>query len=137
MTSKVAQLEASLKGFLRGKIRGYRRAKYLRSGKRAWSEGYGDYKASFLANVLADSNLLGIFRDGLDLPANYGDGLDERVVEIPWALSRLSGKTGHLLDAGSALNHEYLVDAPSLAGFKLSIITLAPEAIAFWRRGVS
>lgn len=42
MINRVVRVEESFKSFLPGKLRGYRRAKYLRSGRRVWSYGYGD-----------------------------------------------------------------------------------------------
>ena len=127
-----------MKTFLRGRLRGYRRTKYLRSGRRAWSYGYGDYKNSFIDRVLGEDELLQIFRTGAPLPVGYGTGIDERAVEIPWVLSQLPNEgTGHLLDAGSALNHEYMLQARPLTRSKITIMTLAPEALAFWDRGIS
>ncbi len=41
-------------------------------------------------------------------PQPFGAGLDERVVEVPWAFERL-GAGAVLLDVGSALNHDELL----------------------------
>ena len=68
-----------------------------------------------------------------ELPGFYGVGFDERVIELPWALARLRGRT---LDAGSALNHAYVLDHLP-ADVSLHIITAAPEPVAFPERGVS
>lgn len=72
------------------------------------------------------------------LPTGYGYLLDERVVEYPWFFSRLpSSDPGTLLDAGSVLNFDYILDHPSLQNKQITIATLAPEKKAFWRRGIS
>ncbi len=61
--------------------------------------------------------------------------MDERIVEYPWTLGQRP--TGMTLDAGSTLNHEFVLDRllPVLQG--LHIVTLAPEARAFPERGIS
>ena len=41
------------------------------------------------------------------------------------------------MDAGSALNHDYILEHPIFEKKKLHILTLAPEANCFWKRGVS
>jgi SAM-dependent methyltransferase len=110
---------------------------YLRSGRRPWSQGYGDYKGQYIQDVLSDNNLMKTFREGNPLPAGYGLCLDERTVVIPWALARLSNQAGRLLDAGSSLNHEFVIRSSALANMKTTIITLAPEGVAFWNLGVS
>jgi SAM-dependent methyltransferase len=78
-----------------------------------------------------------MFSRDTTLPARYGVGLDERCVEYPWALSRLAAGEGPVLDAGSTLNAEYLLDSRLLNGVPLHIMTLAPEPDCFWRKGVS
>ena len=58
-------------------------------------------------------------------------------MEYPWLFSRLPAGRGSLLDAGSVLNFEFLLEQPALAGKKVHICTLAPESNCFWRKGVS
>jgi SAM-dependent methyltransferase len=69
------------------------------------------------------------------LPPGYGVGLDERVVEYPWLFAQRPG--GRTLDAGSALNHEHIVDRLLSRLAALHIATRAPEPVAFTERGVS
>jgi SAM-dependent methyltransferase len=71
------------------------------------------------------------------LPLGYARGLDERAVEYPWLFSRLPGHSGRLLDAGSVLNHDFLVGHPKLAEKTTTIMTLAPEDVCFWQEGIS
>ena len=100
---------------------------YLAGGRVAWSEGYKPYRADLLRQVVQNEALLGRLRDGHPLPDSYGRGIDERVVEYPWVLSRLDGDPGRLLDAGSTLNQAYLLDLPRLANKAIVVVTLAPE----------
>jgi len=71
------------------------------------------------------------------LPCPYGRWLDERIVEFPWLLSQLPEGPGTLLDAGSALNHGFVLRHRKLRQKDLTIMTLAPEAECFWRRQIS
>jgi len=75
--------------------------------------------------------------DENNLPLGFARGLDERAVEYPWLFSRLSGSPGRLLDAGSVLNHDFLVNHPKLAEKTTTIMTLAPEDVCFWQKGIS
>jgi SAM-dependent methyltransferase len=77
------------------------------------------------------------FRRSEPLPEGYGAGLDERCVEYPWALSRLRRGDVRMLDAGSVLNTDYILDRPVVARATKHILTLAPEGTAFWQRGIS
>lgn len=74
------------------------------------------------------------FAENAQLPVRYGFGLDERVVELPWALPRLQGRT---LDAGASLNHRHVLTRvlPRVTG--LHIVTAAPEERAYPELGVS
>lgn len=71
------------------------------------------------------------------LANGYGVGIDERIVEFPWFLSRISPEGGRLLDAGSAVNHKFLLNHAALQNKEIFISTLAPENDAWWRRGIS
>ena len=69
------------------------------------------------------------------LPQGYGVGFDERVVEFPWVFAQ--GLRGRVLDAGSALNHEHIVDRALRLVDELHVVTLEPEERAFTERRVS
>ncbi len=105
-------------------------------GRVPWSEGYGVARNQTIAATLDDSDLTRRFADGGSLPPGFGVGLDERCVEYPWVMARLAGRRGRLLDAGSALNHAFLLDRIDLARWQMQIVTLAPEGSCFWQRGV-
>lgn len=101
--------------------------KYLASGCKPWTPGYAEYKEKFLGEVLRDKDLLDSFRHNKTLPAQYGFRLDERVVEYPWVLGKLDAAERFLLDAGSALNFQYILDLPVLKSRSVIIYNLAPE----------
>jgi SAM-dependent methyltransferase len=135
--STIVRTQTSLRRFVGRQMRQRRLNSYLRSDRRPWRPGYDEYRAQYLRRAVEDTELLAVFRDGGSLPKDYAFRLDARAVEIPWVLSRLSEREGVVLDAGSALNHEFVLLSPALAGKRIIITTLAPEADAFWRLGVS
>jgi SAM-dependent methyltransferase len=100
---------------------------YLDSGRIPWSPGYKPYRLQLLQQAITNEKLLESFSRGEALPQNYGFGIDERIVEYPWVLSRLDRHPARLLDAGSTLNYPYLLDLPQLATKSIIIMTLAPE----------
>jgi len=110
---------------------------YIKGGRKPWSPGYKLSRSDFIKTVLNDDAIMAKFRALEPLPGGYGYGYDERVVEYPWALTRLSQNEGKLLDAGSVLNFLEIIENPRLAGKKLTIFTLAPENKAFWEKGIS
>ena len=60
-----------------------------------------------------------------DIPEKpFGATLDERVVELPWVLKNLSAGD-KVLDAGSALNHEFVLRR--MEDMDVTIATLYPE----------
>jgi SAM-dependent methyltransferase len=105
---------------------------YKLRGRRPWSFGYTAHKRRQIAAILRGGTF-----DADALPPGYGYRLDERVVEYPWFLSRLPAGGGLLLDAGSVLNHRFILEHPKLVSKNVFISTLAPEAECAWRRGVS
>lgn len=112
-------------------------SQFERHGRVPWSPGYDEHKRRFLAATIDDEALLERFRTGAALPANHGVGIDERSVEYPWLLAWLGCRPGVLLDAGSALNHEFLLSHPALRAREIHIVTLAPEVESFVGRGIS
>lgn len=110
---------------------------FLTRGSIPLSTGYFAYKMQMIGSVLANRELLDRFRQNGPLPERYGIGVDERCIEIPWVFSRLRPGFERLLDAGSVLNQEYLLNRPVIANKHLTIITLAPERECFAQRGIS
>ena len=115
-----------------------RRAYFLGFRRPPWAYGYADHKMALVHEALADPSVMERFRDGTALPPSYGRGVDERIVEYPWALSRLADlQPRRVLDAGSALNYAEVLGAEPLQGPELHIVTLAPEPQCYWWRGTS
>jgi SAM-dependent methyltransferase len=109
---------------------------YLLNGREPWSHGYLDYRNQVIAQSLADTELLKSFADHT-LPQGFGLGLDERLVEYCWIFTRLSGKSGRLLDAGSTFNYEFVLDQALIKSFELFIQTYYPEEKHFTDRRIS
>jgi hypothetical protein len=105
---------------------------FLSRGKKPWTYGYNEYKWKTIANYLKNDTF-----NGGNLVTGYGFRLDDRIIEYPWLLARLPKEEGILLDAGSTLNFEPILDHPSIQSKKLFISTLAPEQNCFWSRGIS
>ena len=110
----------------------WKRRCFANSAMKPWTRGYVEYKEHEIARVLGSG---GLPQD--QLPPNYGFRLDERVVEYPWFLARLPAGPGLLLDAGSILNFDFVLEHPALQNKNLHICTLAPEAECFWGKGIS
>lgn len=110
---------------------------YLKNGCIPWSPGYELYKEKLIHDVLQNQALIETFKLGKSLPQNYGTHVDERCVEYPWLFSRLPSEATHILDAGSILNYEYILNQLYLQGKHIHIATLAPEPSCFWHEGVS
>lgn len=120
-----------------GAVERLQRLRFELGGRIPWSAGYGAYKRHFVTRALEDPELLQRFRRGSTLPAGYGIGLDARCVEYPWLFAHLDEGAELVLDAGSALNHEYLLRRPLLRRKTLHILTLAPEDVCFWQERIS
>ncbi len=118
-------------------VRRKRLASYLRSDRRPWREGYQEYREKRLRELISDESLLDTFAEGRLLPKGHGYRLDARIIEIPWVLARARRADGRFLDAGSALNYDFVLTSPALKKKQTTIVTLAPEGQAFWQLGVS
>jgi SAM-dependent methyltransferase len=108
-------------------------------GRPPFAKGYRHYKDRYLRRVIESDETLQLFDRNQQLPENFGSRLDERVVEYPWLLSRLShfAKQSRFLDAGSTLNYESILRHRNVNPHKWSILTLSPEPSCFWNLGVS
>lgn len=106
---------------------------YAARGRRPWSPGYYTAKKKTICSAID----AGLFSEEIELPAGYGQNIDERTVEYPWVFAQLTDKPGKVLDAGSALNHRFLLERAPLKDAQLTIMTLAPEKRCFWDRSIS
>jgi glycosyltransferase involved in cell wall biosynthesis/SAM-dependent methyltransferase len=102
---------------------------------RPWTQWYVDEHRDLVSEVLDDERLLRAVRDRDGLPVGYGVGFDERVVEFPWLFAQ--GFAGRVLDAGSALNHEHILERLLPQIDDLHVVTLEPEEQAFPEKRVS
>lgn len=87
---------------------------------------------------IADTGLRDTLVANGDFPEGWGAGASERFVEFPWLAAKVCAQSGDLvLDAGSTLNHDFVLDGllPSVGA--LHVVTLAPEPRSFTERGVS
>jgi SAM-dependent methyltransferase len=105
---------------------------FVLAGRRPWSFGYVFYRQRAIFQAIRDG-----FLKGSQLPAGYGFRIDERVIEYPWLFSRLPSGPGDLLDAGAALNHDFLLRREPLASKTLSVCTLSAESEPFRKRGIA
>lgn len=112
-------------------------AAYLRGSRVPWSQGYSHAKARFISRVLANPNLVEVFKKGERLPQQFGVGFDERCVEYPWLLAHLHDGREIVLDAGAALNHDFILTHAIFKNKVIHIVTLAPEPNCFWQEGIS
>lgn len=111
--------------------------RYLALGRIPWSQGYVDFRDRFIDEVLSTPERMKVFRLGLSLPPGYGQGLDERCVEWPWFFAKANPTANNYLDAGSTLNHSFLIRKPFWQGKRLTILTLAPEPNCYWNLAIS
>ena len=104
---------------------------------RPWTREYKQYRQDTLSSIFSNPALLADFAAKKPLPQGHGVALDERCVELPWALADLKPGPERLLDAGSALNQAWLLQLPAFQGKGMHILTLAPEAQCSWNLGFS
>jgi SAM-dependent methyltransferase len=110
--------------------------RWRRDGRIPWARGYIAHRDEYIAAALSDPVMMARFARGERLPAGYGIGIDERCVEIPWLLAGLDESAEHMLDAGSALNHAYILQQRVFQHKRLDIATLAPERNRFRRDNI-
>lgn len=106
-----------------------------RPPQRAWEGDYGERHGELLSWALGSEEFQRLLAGGGRLPKGYGVGLDERVIEFPWLYSQRP--FGRLLDAGSTLNHEHILDRFEPEASWLCVTTLRPEPAAYTERGIS
>jgi SAM-dependent methyltransferase len=106
---------------------------YNLQGRRPWSPGYYTAKKDTICAAIDE----GLLMKDSKLPSGYGSRIDERSIEYPWLFAQLPAKPGKVLDAGSALNHGFLIERAPLNNAELTIMTLAPEKRCFWDRSIS
>jgi SAM-dependent methyltransferase len=109
---------------------------YWLRGRPPWSAGYHTSKRLAIEAAIDQRAVT----PGKDLQAGFGVAIDERIVEYPWLFGHLSalGKgMPRVLDAGSILNHDFILKRAPFKGRYLTIMTLAPEKYCQWYDGFS
>ncbi|MSQ79645.1 MAG: methyltransferase domain-containing protein [Flavobacteriaceae bacterium] len=110
--------------------------RYNLGGKKPWSTGYDEYRWSMIKESTTNTSLLQMVKEG-KLPANYGLGVDDRVVEYPWIFAQLSPAKTKMLDAGSTFNFTELVSHPVIKEKDFSIFTFYPECNNYSQNRIS
>lgn len=105
---------------------------FVSSGKMPWKTGYDIYKRKTIIEYI-DNTIFQVDK----LCDEYGFRIDERVVEYPWLFSRLPSGGGKLLDAGSALNFQYLLEREPLFSKDIFVSTLSPEHFYCEKKNIS
>lgn len=105
---------------------------YVATGMKPWTLGYWGYKSKLIKEYIHNGTF-----SLENWPLKYGYRVDERVIELPWVFSRLNEKVETVLDGGSALNYDYLIERLLRMKKKLFISTLAPESWNACEKGVS
>lgn len=109
---------------------------YIKNGKVPWSVGYVEYKFQKLVETINSKDYLKYFNENR-LPNDFGYRLDERIVEIPWVISKLSDCKSKLLDAGSSLNYIDIINSEKIKVKDLTIFTFDPEENNFNTKRIS
>jgi len=101
--------------------------------------GYLAYWNFTLERLVHNEELLKLLQQTCPLPTGIGVQLDERVIEYPWVLSKLLSykEECRFLDAGSTMNHAFIMEHPLVKRHKWTLLTLAPERECFANLGVS
>ena len=105
---------------------------FIANGKKPWSFGYAQYKRNEIKSIIDKSS----FKIN-SLKKGFGYRIDERVIEYPWLFSLLPKECGRLLDAGSALNFDFLLTQELLRSKEIYISTLSPEKVCYWNKKIS
>lgn len=110
---------------------------YKLRGKHPWSAGYTTFKFEYIKKTINNQEILEKFKNSEPLPKGYGASLDERVIEYPWAISKIPFDRGNFMDAGSTLNIKEILEHPVFKNKKITILNLNPEPKCFWQKGIS
>ncbi|MCR6629418.1 MAG: hypothetical protein NVV74_04815 [Magnetospirillum sp.] len=109
---------------------------YIKGRRIPWSPGYAKFKHKLMVETLADPEMMRRFATTAPLPAGFAPHIDERAVEVPWCLARLGRSSGRVLDAGSVLNSDFILDQPRLKSRDMVIWSLVIDQFLL-RRNLS
>lgn len=136
ITKVIKKIRARLTPFDAGKDFKKKIELYLRDGKIPWSEGYKEYKYNLIKNSINTAEVLLSFKNKI-LSEKFAIGIDERAIEYPWLISRLSSKKQALLDAGSTFNFDFVVEHPIIQKKEMTIYTFFPEKYCFFKNRIN
>lgn len=109
---------------------------YKQNGCIPWSNGYHEHKWQEIEKTLGNPEIIEKFNIFKGI-AEFGVGIDERIIEYPWIFANLSKGAKTLLDAGSTFNHKIIIEQPLVKTKDLSIVTYFPERPNFNEQRVS
>lgn len=87
--------------------------------------------------IINKKDKIDLFKHKKRLPQNFGIGLSERIVELPWFLSRIKNGNGVHLDAGSSINFSDILFHSNLRSKYVIIENLNPERNCYWTDRIS
>ena len=102
---------------------------YKKNGQIPWSPGYSKFKNMSMVEAINDRNLMDVLKNGKPLPKGYGYRIDERLLECPWALSKITPGEGMVLDAGSVLNEPMFLDSPQIREKTVFVYSLEMDKV--------
>jgi predicted SAM-dependent methyltransferase len=105
-------------------------SEYKKDGQKPWTKGYKEHREEVTQKSLNDTKLLDRFSQKKRLPTYYGYRIDERIIEYPWLFSKLHMESGLLLDVGSSLNFEYILNRPELECRSIIIYDLSHKTFS-------
>ena len=111
-------------------------AGYQLNGSVPWSDGYTEYKWQQIQKAISNTELLKSFNEE-HTPVNFGQGLDERIIEYPWLLAKINKGKGKFLDAGSTFNFDLILQHPAMFEKDIYIYTYYPESNNFSSKRIS
>lgn len=109
---------------------------FLRNKSIPWSLGYNDYKWNEIEKAISNNEILIKYKENKEI-IGVGINIDERIIEIPWFISKLKEEKTKLLDAGSSLNHEIILQQPIFSIKETTIYTYFPEPLNFNQKRIS
>ena len=93
---------------------------------KTFGRGYERYKVSLIKHIISNKKI--------NIKKNKY--FDERIIEIPWIVKELKKCRGNLLDVGSTLNFNYILNSISNIK-KIFFNTLYPEKVNFNSKSVN
>ena len=93
---------------------------------KTFGRGYERYKINLIKNKISNKNV----------KIKKNNYFDERIIEIPWIVKELKRCKGNLLDVGSTLNFDYIINSISNLK-KIYFNTLYPEKNNFNNKSIN